>query len=191
MRCLIAEDHPLMRRALIDTVLANWPGARVDEARDYDEALAKLEFEPDICLIDLAMPGAEPLEGVARLRRRAPTARILIATGLSDQVLLDNVLATGVAGIIPKTLEPEQIVAAIARAMDGHEGLTVSPAPTLPPRQMQVLELLAHGLTNKEIAAHLGIAPATAKIHVAALLANLGVSNRTKAVTEARRRGLV
>lgn len=191
MRCLIAEDHPLMRQALVDTVLANWPGARIDEARDYVEALAKLEFEPDICVIDLAMPGAEPLDGVTRLRRRAPTARILIATGLSDQALLDAIRDIGISGILPKTMEPDEIVAAIARALDGHEGAVVSAAPTLPPRQMQVLQLLEHGLTNKEIASRLGIAPATAKIHVAALLANLGVSNRTKAVAEARRRGLV
>jgi DNA-binding NarL/FixJ family response regulator len=189
MRCLIAEDHPLMRQALVETVLGQWPGARIDEAADFSEAFAKLEFDPDLCLIDLAMPGADPVEGIARLRRRAPATPILIVTALADPVVLDAIDQIGVAGFISKNSEARVIVAAIEAALDGRE--MPQPAAPLPPRQMQVLQLLEHGLTNKEIAARLGIAPATTKIHVAALLANLGVSNRTKAVAEARRRGLI
>ena len=189
MRCLIADDHPLMRQALVETVRGRWPGARIDEAADFGEAADKLAVEPDLCLIDLSMPGADPLEGIARLRRRAPHTRLLVATGLTDPALLDAVRGLGVAGIIPRTLDSEAILAAIGDALG--DGARPAPAAALPPRQLQVLELLSHGLPNKEIAARLGIAPATAKIHVAALLANLGVSNRTKAVAEARRRGLV
>jgi DNA-binding NarL/FixJ family response regulator len=179
-----------MRQALAVTIRAHWPAARIAEAADFPQAWATAEAGADLCLVDLAMPGAEPLEGVARLQERLPDAAILVTTGLAEAPLLAAVRGLGVAGLIPKTLDPEATVAAIRNALQGRS-IDMAPQPALPPRQAQVLQLIAQGLTNKEIAARLGIAPATIKIHVSALLANLGAANRTRAVAEARRKGLV
>ena len=190
MRCLIADDHPLMRQALRSTIAAHWPHARIAEAASFPEAWSLAPRFPDLCLVDLAMPGASPGEGVARLRAAAPEARILVITGLDDAALKDAVLVKGATGVIGKSTEPEAMVAAIRAALN--HGPEPAPArPALSPRQETVLRLIAQGLTNKQIAGRLTISPATVKIHVAAILAHLGAANRTEAVSLARNLGLV
>ena len=195
MRCLIADDHPLMRAALRTTIVAHWPDAEVAEAASFPGAWSLAPRFPDLCLIDLAMPGATPCEGVARLRAVAPQARILVITGLEEAGLAETVLVMGASAVIGKTLEPDAMVAAIRSAIAGIVPPTRSAElvgrTALTPRQEAVLGLVARGLTNKQIAARLGISPATVKIHMGGLLANLGAANRTEAVARARVQGLL
>lgn len=187
MRGLICDDHPLMREAVTFALRDRWPALYLAEASDYPEAWAAADAGLDLCVIDLAMPGADPLSGLAEIRRRAPAASLIVLTGLNDQALLADVEAMGVP-VLPKTLDGPDLLDAIA---------TLSPTldaerPTaLPPRQQQVLALLAEGLTNKEIARRLGISPSTVKIHVARLTTWLGAANRTDAAARARRARLV
>ena len=195
MRCLICDDHPLMRQALVTTIRGHWPDAMVQEATSYHQAWSLIEDAPDLCLVDLAMPGAEPCEGVARLRALAPATAILVVTGLGDEQLLNDIRRCGVAAILPKTLEPEEMVAAIDDAMQRTSSPPAAVAHSsprrLPPRQTAVLRLMSQGLTNKEIAARLLIAPATVKIHVSRIIEHLGASNRTDAVARAQLRGII
>ncbi len=184
MRGLICDDHPLMREALAGSLRDRWPSLVLDEAGDYPAAWSLADAGPDFCLVDLGMPGAEPVEGLNALRARAPHAVIVVLTGLTDAVLLAAVRACGVAAVLSKNTEAATLIDAIAALAPSLQALEAS---RLPPRQQEVLGLLAEGLTNKEIARRLGISPATVKIHVARLSTWLGAANRTDAVARAQR----
>lgn len=188
MRGLICDDHPLMRQALVATLKARWPGVLFEEANSFPDTWIKAQSAPDFCLVDLAMPGAEPVEGLRRLRAAAPDAVLLVVTGLDDEPLLRDVLACGVVAVLPKTLESGALMHAIERAVPQLAGAAgARPAR----RQLEVLGLMADGLTNKEIALRLGLSPATVKIHVARVIEMLAASNRTDAVARAQRAGIV
>jgi len=188
MRGLICDDHPLMREALAAAMCDRWPGLVLDEACDYPTAWTLADAGPDFCLVDLGMPGAEPVAGLSELRARAPSATLLVLTGLTDAALLQAVRACGVAELFSKNTEAEVLIDAIAAAVPGLQAMA---AARLPPRQQEVLGLLGEGLTNKEIAQRLGISPATVKIHVARVTSWLGAVNRTDAVARAQRGRLI
>lgn len=186
MRGLICDDHPMMRQALAGTLARRWPGLQLNEAGDWPTAWALAEAEPDFCLVDLGMPGAAPEPGLAHLRARAPAATLIVITGLGDAGLIARIRGSGLAAaILSKNAEPDALIGAILASLPG---LAVAASPSIGGRQREVLELIALGLTNKEIAHRLGIAPATVKIHVSRLIAALGVSNRTEAAALARAR---
>lgn len=188
MRGLICDDHPLMREALVAAVRDRWPDLTLEEACDYPSAWAKAKAGVDVCLVDLGMPGAGPVEGLAALRAAAPEAVLLVVTGLTDEALLRQVADCGVAAVLSKNAEAGVLIEAIGAALPGLQALE---ATRLPARQQEVLQFLAQGLTNKEIALRLGISPATVKIHVARLTSWLGAVNRTDAVARAQRGRLV
>ena len=206
--CLICDDHALVREALSGTVRLGWPNARVTIANDFPSAWAAAPGH-DCCIADLIMPGAEPLAGIAGLRRTAPDMAILVVTGTEDDRLLLDLLALGIAGFAPKTASGAMIEAALhlieaggrylpARLVDIAASRVVQPERVvlLPPqefsrgplsdRQLSVLRLAADGLSNKEIAISLGLAPATVKTHLATIQATLGARNRTDAAARAR-----
>lgn len=188
MRGLICDDHPLMREALGGAMRDRWPDLILDEAGDFPTAWALADAGPDFCLVDLGMPGADPVAGLTGLRVRAPNATLLVLTGLTDSALLAEVMACGVAQLFSKNTDAETLIDAIAAALPD---LRTVEAARLPPRQQEILGLLAEGLTNKEIALRLGISPATVKIHVARLTSWLGAVNRTDAVARAQRGRLI
>jgi DNA-binding NarL/FixJ family response regulator len=187
VRGLICDDHPLMRQAFMLALRARWPAVALDEAGSYPEAWARAAG-CDFGVVDLAMPGAPPVEGVDRLVATAPDTRIIVLTGLSDQALLGEVERLGVAAVLPKTLDSGALLDRLAELVPA---LNQAAQTELPPRQYEVLHLLGAGLTNKEIAQRLGIAPATVKIHVSRLIEQLGAANRTDAVSKAQRSGLI
>lgn len=184
MRGLICDDHPLMREAVAGALRDRWPNLTVDEAGDYPTAWSLAGRGPAFCLVDLDMPGAEPVAGMRSLRAQAPDALILALTGLTDTPLLDAVRACGVAEVFSKNTDAALLIDRIAELLPELQG---AEAARLPPRQQAVLGLLAEGLTNKEIARRLSISPATVKIHVARLTTWLGATNRTDAAVRAHR----
>ncbi|MBL8554186.1 MAG: response regulator transcription factor [Phenylobacterium sp.] len=184
MRGLICDDHPLMREALAAAMRDRWPDLDLAEAGDYPAAWAAAEAKPDFCLVDLGMPGAGPIEGLAGLQARAPDAVLLVITGITDADVLDAVRRCGVAGLFSKNAEADLLLEAIRARLPALQAMEAS---RLPRRQQEVLALLAEGRTNKEIGLKLGISPATVKIHVARLTAWLGAVNRTDAVARAQR----
>jgi DNA-binding NarL/FixJ family response regulator len=188
MRGLICDDHPLVREALAASLRECWPDLTLQEAGDYPAAWTLADAGADLVLVDLGMPGAGPVDGVKGLRARLPDARILVLTGLTDRTLLDAVEDCGVSAIVSKNADTGVLLDAIRAAAPELQALE---AGRLPPRQREVLGLLAEGLTNKEIALRLGISPATVKIHVARLSTWLGAVNRTDAVARAQRARLI
>lgn len=202
MKILIADDHALMRTALAGAVALAAPGADVTMVGDFRAALAAAPAH-DMILCDLMMPGADPLAGITRLRAIAPAVPLLVVTGWQDDQLMLDLLALGIAGFVPKAVSGTVLEAAIRLVMAGGQYLpprlaalalarTAPPPPELPltPRQRDVLRAIAAGRTTKQIAAELGIAPATVKAHTATILQLLGASNRAQAAAMARAAGI-
>jgi DNA-binding NarL/FixJ family response regulator len=202
--CLIADDHALMRGALSALVSSLWPDIIIVEADSFPEAWERAKQHPDLCLVDLSMPGSEPLAGIKAVRVSAPDARIFVVTGIEDDAILSELVVSGVSGFAQKTTAPSVLKAAIELVAAGGrylpprvaELLEVAEATnarlnqrTLTDRQMEVVQLLAEGRSNKEIARTLALSPATAKTHVAQIIAATRATNRTEAVAKAREAG--
>lgn len=203
-RCLIADDHELVRGALAAAVAGRWPDAEVTEAADFPAAWAAAAGQ-DLILADLLMPGATGPEGIARLHALAPATPLMVITGTHDDRTLLDLLALGVAGFLGKTASTAVILAAIELVLAGGRYLPPrvaelaagagaaridEPAP-VSARQREVLRLIAGGRSNKEIALALQVSPATIKTHVASAIAALGAQNRTDAAVKARSRGWI
>lgn len=204
----------MMREALSGAVAIGWPDAVVRQAVDYPSAWAQASGGHDLIISDLVMPGASPLDGVARLLKAAPQTPLLVVTGNEDDEVLLALLKLGVAGFAPKTSRSAVIEAAIRLVLAGGRYLPPrlldmvaggagpqGPAATKPAvdpagarlteRQLDVLRLIAGGGSNKEIARELDLSPATVKAHTAAAIAALSASNRTEAAMRARELGLI
>lgn len=207
--CLICDDHEMMREALAGAVASGWPAVRVTQAKDFPTAWAAAAAAPDLIISDLVMPGATPLQGVARLREIAPNTPILVITGNEDDDLLVELFDLGIAGFAPKTSPGSIIEAAIRLVLAGGRYLPPqlldllrsreAPRPgvaarmelRLTERQAEILRLMEAGRSNKEIARQLDLSPATVKTHAAAAFAALRAANRTEAVALARAGGLI
>jgi DNA-binding NarL/FixJ family response regulator len=207
--CLICDDHALVREAMVATVSSGWPSVEVSEAGDFPSAWAQAKYQPDICVADLVMPGAEPFDGIVGIMKAAPTTRILVFTGTHDDTLLLDLLRLGVAGFAPKSASGAVVQAAIALILAGgrylpprladiaaaqaHITRRMAPPVTglLTARQIDVLKLVSQGQSNKEIARELGMAPTTVKTHIEHVLQTLGASNRTEASVKARQIGIL
>jgi len=201
-RCLIADDHAMLRDALVGSVRLGWPGAEICEAEDFPSAWAAAASGPDLILSDLAMPGAAPLEGIERLIEAAPGTPLLVITGNDDDQLLLALFDLGVAGYLPKSSRSATIEAAIGLILTGERFIPArvleliaargagsagsAASGPLTARQLDVLRLVAQGLTNKEIARELALSPATVKVHAAAIFETLGAATRTEAVNKAQ-----
>jgi len=218
MTVLVCDDHPLVRTALCATASNLIPDHRVVGARDFGDAwrMADEEDEIALCLVDLHMPGADPITGLQGIKQRAPEAKVMVITGSDSDEELLAVLRCGVDGFVSKTAEPGVVEAAIRLVMAGGrylpprlEQLATGASDEAPKatarervsvqvlygriseRQRDVLKLMAVGRSNKEIAKELDLSPATVKTHVANIIAALGAANRTEAAAHARGAGLL
>jgi DNA-binding NarL/FixJ family response regulator len=185
-RILIADDHALIREALAMTIIRCWPTATVIQAKDFPSVWAEAVHSFDLCICDLAMPGAIAVDGMRQLLAIQPTLRLIAITGSADEVTVQKILALNVAGLIPKITEGGIVEAAIRLVLAGGkylpDGKLVTDSPKgLTSSQKLVLQLMCKGLTNKEIAKTLEIAPSTVKTHVDNILNRLGARNRTDA----------
>ena len=205
MHVLIADDHPLVRDALLRVVRMIEPGSRVDEAGDFAAVIACVERStPDLLLLDLNMPGMDGLAGLRRLRQRFPSLATVVASGQDDPVTIRAALAAGASGFVSKADPAPLLLHALRLVLDGgvyvparmlddfHNGAPRAGADPsgLTPRQLDVLDLLLVAQPNKQIARTLGLSEGTVKIHIAAILRALRARNRTEAVLRARELGL-
>jgi DNA-binding NarL/FixJ family response regulator len=200
MRVLVADDHPLFRAALRQALAQALPDADVIEAHDVAtmRAAAATLPEPDLVLLDLLMPGARSLAPLAWLRNQFPGTAVLIVSANEDPDVIRRSQAFGAAGYVVKSAAQAELIDAIRAVANCGQWFPAAPA-TLPrqasgareslaarlnsltPQQYRVLELVAQGRLNKQIAAELAIEETTVKAHVSAALAKLGVRNRTQA----------
>lgn len=204
MHILIADDHALFRGGLSLQLKQFAPDAEIAEARDFGQMLDLVKATKpafDLVLVDLGMPGMAWRDALLALRNLH--VRTVVLSGTSAPATVREALSLGAAGYIPKSDEPDVLMAALKLVMSGgtyvplcalgvsSEDQTRQPVGTITTRQREVLSLLAHGFSNKEIAYRLSLTEGTVKLHVAAILRSLGVTNRTQAVTLARASGLI
>jgi DNA-binding NarL/FixJ family response regulator len=207
LRVLIVDDHELVRLGL-RTVIEEEPGMCVaGEASTGEEALAAIgATEPDVVLLDLRMPGMGGVDTCRAIVSRDPGTRVLVLTSYDDDEEVFGVLDAGAAGYLMKDADPATVLQAIRAVAGGNTVLDSAVADRvihgshvtdghddagLSPREREVLELMARGMTNVQIARALWLSEATVKTHVSRVLRKLGTSDRTQAVVEAARRGLV
>ena len=198
MKVLIADDHPLFRAALRQAVLQVLPDAAIDEAADVESLRSLAATEPDMVLLDLLMPGGGSFAPLAWLRSQHPGTAVMVVSATEGLDVIREAKAFGAAAYVPKAAPPADLVAAIRAVADCGQWFPAAalaasrqaPGPrqelatrlaSLTPQQYRVLELVAVGRLNKQIAADLGIEETTVKAHVSAALAKLGVRNRTQA----------
>jgi DNA-binding NarL/FixJ family response regulator len=201
IRVLLADDHAVVRMGL-DALISSEPGFEVvGHAADGFEAVALYrQLRPDVLLMDLLMPRKTGTVAAAEIRSEFPSARILILSTSDGDDDVYRALQAGVSGYILKSSPGEQLLPALHAIMRGERWIPPEVARSLAnrslreelsPREVQVLEELAAGGSNKEIAAVLNITEHTVKAHLKNILAKLPARDRTEAVTVALQRGII
>jgi DNA-binding NarL/FixJ family response regulator len=201
---LIADDHPVVRQGL-GVLLGVQDDIEVaGEAADGREALAMtVEHDPDVLLLDLKLPVMDGIAVLRELRGRGLRARVLVLTSAVDADLVTLAMRAGAAGFLYKDVDPDALVRAVRSVHDGHTLLAADAAGSLlrpsaaaqavhgvgalTAREREVLARIADGRSNREIARLLHVSEKTVKTHVSAVLAKLGVADRTQAALVAVR----
>jgi DNA-binding NarL/FixJ family response regulator len=201
IRVLIVDDHPVVRLGLRTMLESEENISVTGMAGSAKEALAEVQRQkPDVVLMDLRMPEMEGSEAIAELRRIQPDIRILVLTNYEADEDIFRALQAGAMGYLIKSTPQEEIVKAVETVHENKRCVPPNIAQRLletigreelSQRELEVLKLVAIGLTNKEIAQRLFISDKTARNHVASCLVKLGVDDRTEAATTAIRRGLI
>jgi two-component system NarL family response regulator len=201
IRLLIADDHPVVRRGLTAMLEDQEDMAVVAEASDGPEALAAYrEHVPDVALIDFRLPGLSGAEVVAAVRAEFPGAQIIIITTYDTDEDLYQAVRAGARGYLLKDTSLDEFTDCIRRVSCGEtrvpEALVARLAgrfgvAELTRRELDVLNRMAAGRANREIAADLFVSESTVKTHINHIMAKLGCADRTQAVTQALRRGLI
>jgi two-component system, NarL family, response regulator len=201
IKVLIVDDHPIMRVGISAIINARTDMIAVAQAGTGESAVELFEqHHPDITLMDLRLPGMSGVDAIRMIRTRHPEACFVVLTTYEGDEDIYQALEAGARAYIIKGMPHELLVDALRRV---HAGGRFVPSPVsralasrtpssdLSSRERDVLQLLARGESNKEIATHLGITEATVKCHVSVILMRLQVADRTQAVLAALQRGLV
>jgi two-component system, NarL family, response regulator DegU len=209
IRVLIADDHSLVRQGLRRYLDMAQDIDVVGEASNGEEAIAMVEKEqPDIVLLDIRMPGVDGLEAARMIRERYPNVGAIMLTAYDDRQFVVEAVRAGARGYVLKARDAEHLIQTVRLVAGGN--MVIDPqlvvalaeelsqakerdrkAETLTAREIEVLQLLAFGHTNRDIAEKLFISPDTVKTHLEHIFEKLGASDRTAAVAEALRRRLI
>jgi len=208
VRVLIVADHEIVREGLRTVLSQEREVEVVGEAADGERAvsLARL-LGPDVVLMDLVMPGMGGLEALARIREACPQSQVVVLTNFASDQTVRDAIAGGAVGYLLKDVHKTELLQAIRNAQEGRPSLHPEaqrhlmrrviaaperhPADELTPREKSVLELIARGRSNKQIASELQLTEGTVKGYVSAVLEKLGVDDRTQAALYAVKHGLV
>ncbi|HSQ82515.1 MAG TPA: response regulator [Casimicrobiaceae bacterium] len=215
IRILVVDDHTLFRRGLIALLRQNIGFTVVGEAGDAGEAQRRAsELQPDVILLDNHLPGVAGIDALPGLKEAAPAARVLMLTVSEDEHDLAAALRAGANGYLLKTMDSEGLAQAIERAAGGESVVSpemtgklvnafqqasarpvsleppasdpvTDPLQSLSPRESEILQHIARGASNKEIARALEIAETTVKIHVQHILRKLNLNSRVQAAVYA------
>lgn len=213
IKVLLVDDHTVVLKGLAFFLSTQEDFELVGEANNGKEALTKVkEMQPNIVLMDLYMPEMDGIEATTCIKKEYPHVKVLVLTSFSDQAHVLPALKAGASGYILKDVEPDQLVEAIRSAYKGNiqlhpdianallsqtlpqeekEELSNIHVDALTARENEVLQLLAKGMSNKEIASVLVITEKTVKAHVSSILSKLNLSDRTQAALYAVRNGIV
>jgi len=204
IRLLIADDHPVVRDGLSGMFSGEDGFEVIGQAANGAQAVTlACALEPDVILMDLRMPEMDGVAAIAELARRKVAARVLVLTTYDTDSDVVRAVEAGATGYLLKDSPREDLLRAVRAAARGEAALSPSVAtrllgqvraPAQEPlsqRELEVLEMVARGATNREAAAKLFISEATVKTHLLHIYAKLGVSDRAAAVAEGFQRGLL
>jgi two-component system NarL family response regulator len=201
IRLLVVDDHPVVLEGL-RALFARLPDCEVvGEANSGEAALADYRrLAPDVVVLDLRLPGMDGAAAIAELLELDPQARVVVLTSFGGDADIRRALAAGARGVVLKGAPADELIEAVQRVRAGETFLgrdaqaELTQGQDLPPltsRELEVLELVASGLRNREVADALGLSISTVKVHVNRILDKLDAQDRTEAVTRALRRGLI
>ena len=200
-RVMVVDDHPVVRTGLAAVISQQPDLVLVGEGESGERAVALYrERRPDIVLMDLRMPGVGGVEAIRKITEEFPEARILALTTYEGDADIRRALAAGARGYLLKDMLLSDVITAIRAVLRGDRVIPASVATRLAEysersdlteRELEVLHLVARGLSNKEVAKAIGRMEETVKIHLKNIFAKLDVTDRTEAVTVALGRGLI
>lgn len=209
IRVLVVEDHTLVREGLVAMLQSQHDMEVAGQAGDGEEALRlAAEAAPDLVLLDLRLPKVDGLEVLKRLKAEHQRTRVIVLTVHDEQAYVGEAVMAGADGYLLKTASYEELADAVRRVIQGEAVLHPAVARTvltalsdlaggdgghgeLSVRELEIIRLLAQGLSNREIAVRLSLGVETVKTHISSILAKLGAVDRTQAVAVALRRGLI
>ncbi len=201
IRILIADDHYIVRIGLVALVNTEPDMEVVAEAADGAQALELFgKHNPDLVLLDMHMPVKNGIQATMEIRSQFPSARVLILTAFDGDEQIHKALQAGAQGYVFKNSSGEKLIPALRAVLAGQRWIPKEVASRLAsrklfeeltPREVEVLNELAKGLANKEIADTLNITEHTVKDHLKNILAKLRVADRTEAVTTGIQRGII
>jgi DNA-binding NarL/FixJ family response regulator len=209
IKILIADDHPVVREGLITMIGRVQDFQVVGEAKNGLEAVQKsIELKPDVVLMDLRMPEMDGVEAIRQISAVEPNTKFIILTTFSDDEYIFKGIEVGARAYLLKDAPREELFKAIravhrgesliqpvvaSRVLDRFAELSrQAQAPeTLTEREIEVLRLISKGSANKEIAVELNISNSTVKTHIASIFQKLGANDRTEAVTQAIKKGII
>ncbi len=221
MKLLIADDHTLFRDALVQYIERSNPSSYVTLAKDFYEALSKLENDPhqDLVILDLKMPGMNGLGGFEVVRDKFPNNRVALMSGVAESEDIEKALNMGAVGYFPKTLSGKALLIAIQNVINGEifipkgekaqfmpsyyadstsddkkcddNAVKTNNSVTFTPREREVLSYLVKGASNKEIARALDLQVVTVKLHIRGVCRKLNANNRTQAALMAKEMGII
>jgi NarL family two-component system response regulator LiaR len=208
IRILVADDHAVVREGLRALIETEPEMELIGEAADGVEAVRQASaLEPDVILLDLVMPRKGGIEAIREIKEEKPAARILVLTSFAEDDKVFPAIKAGAQGYLLKDASPRELLSAIREIYRGEPSmhptvarklmLELQRSPELPlteepltDREAEVLGLVAHGLTNQEIANRLFVSERTVRTHVSNILSKLHLANRTQAALYALREGL-
>ena len=204
IRLLVVDDHPVVRDGLKGMLASQDDLELAGEAEDGKEAVRLADvLRPDVILMDLRMPGMDGTTAIGKIRELWSEANVLVLTTYEADADIVKAVTAGASGYILKDAPRAEIFRAIRAVADGQSYLSSSVAgrlmdrvrspddEALSGREVEVLDLVSKGKSNKEIARHLRLSEATIKSHLLHIFAKLGVNDRTQAVTLAVKRGII
>lgn len=201
IRILSVDDHPLMREGTAAMIRSQADMLLVAEAANGSEALQRFrEHRPDVTLMDIRLPDRSGIDTMIAIRAEFPDARILMLTTFEGDVEIQRALQAGARGYMLKSMPPRDLIEGIREVHAGKKKIPAEVAAhlaehlgeeALTARELEVLQQVAGGQRNREIAERLFISEETVKVHIKHIMEKLGAKDRTEAVAIALRRGII
>lgn len=201
IRVFSVDDHPLLHQGIAAVIKSQPDMQLVAEASNGREAIQRFrEHKPDVTLMDLRLPDMNGIDAMIAIREEFPEARVIILTTFEGDVTIQRALEAGARAYVSKTMPPKELVEVIRQVHAGKKRIPPEIAAhlaehysdeTLTDREVEVLQQIAQGNANRDIAGKLFISEETVKVHVKHIMEKLGAADRTQAVAIGVRRGII